>query len=92
MIKQVKEKPTASSKLKRDHYAQIGVMEVFLEATPTVYVYLILIVRILNTGPFGDYSNGLRQLIFADGSSFQITVFFLSFGTSIFSSAFGVAR
>ena len=34
MIKQIRAKPSASPKLKMEHYAQIGVMEVFLEATP----------------------------------------------------------
>ena len=44
LIKKIKDEPSKSSKLKRDHYAQIGVIEVFLEATPSAFVFMILIV------------------------------------------------
>ena len=92
IIKQIKEKPSASSKLKMEHFAQIGVIEVFLEATPSVFLLSSLIIRIGN----GD-DEGMRELLWGsqDGTlwaSVQYALFVLSFVSSIFSSAFGVSR
>ena len=94
LIKKIKEEPSKASKLKRDHYAQIGVMEVFLEATPSAFVYMILIVSTFSS--VGTYE-GLKRLLMGplDGTfwgNVQLALFFLSCGSSIFSSAFGVSR
>ena len=71
-----------------EHYAQIGVMEVFLEATPSVFLFLILYVRIKSHAPNEE---GLDELL--KGSNWvQELIFWFSFFSSIFSSAFGVAR
>ena len=84
-----------------DHFAQIGVMEVFLEATPSAFLFLILIVsavdRYINNGLYGNNDNGLLVLLWGPGvgtfwGNVQFALFFLSCGSSIFSSSFGVAR
>ena len=110
MIKQTVEKPAVASKLKRDHYAQIGVMEVFLEATPSAVLFIILSIfsitindedglveAIQGVFEVGNKElddlrrNDLRALIVGSTRA-EIALFFLSWGTSIFSSVFGVAR
>ena len=110
MIKQIIEKPAVASKLKRDHYAQISVMEVFLEATPSAYLFIILSIfsitindedglveAIQGVFEVGNKElddlrrNDLRALIVGSTRA-EIALFFLSWGTSIFSSVFGVAR
>ena len=77
-----------------DHFAQIGVMEVFLEATPSAFVFMILIVSTLNR--VGD-NEGLELLLIGPldgtfGAYKDFALFCVSCGSSIFSSAFGVAR
>ena len=94
LIKKIKEEPSKSSKLKREHYAQIGVMEVFLEATPSAFVFMILIVSTFTKG--GD-NEGLALLLIGplDGAFWankDFALFCVSCGSSIFSSAFGVTR
>ena len=90
MIKQIRAKPSASPKLKMEHYAQIGVMEVFLEATPSVFLFLILYSRMTSDAPNEE---GLKELLLGSKKDWvQALIFWLSFCSSIFSSAFGVAR
>ena len=95
LIKKIKEEPSRSYKLQRDHYAHIGVMEVFLEATPSAFVFLILIVSTITN--LQSDQNGLLFLLFGPRNGtlwayFQMALFILSCGSSIFSSAFGVSR
>ena len=95
LIKKIKEEPSKSSKLKRDHYAQIGVMEVFLEATPSTFVFMIFIVSTL-TKELGQ-DEGLKLLLMGPNNGtpwaiVQLALFFISCGSSIFCSAFGVTR
>ena len=77
-----------------DHFAQIGVMEVFLEATPSAFVFMILIVSTLNR--VGD-NEGLELLLIGPldgtlGAYKQLVLFIVSCASSLFSSAFGVTR
>ena len=95
LIRKIKEKPEKSSKLKRDHYAHIGVVEVFLEATPSAFLFMILIVSTTETNR-GE-SEGLEFLLMGPldgtfGAYKQLVLFIVSCASSIFSSAFGVAR
>ena len=77
-----------------DHFSQVGVLEVFLEATPTAFLYLILAVSgILNYDP----SSGLLQLLIGNWIGGlkdvdQFILFCVTCVSSIFSSAFGVSR
>ena len=94
LIKKIKEEPSKSSKLKRDHFAHIGVNEVFLEATPSAFVFMIFI---LTSNSNGSEYNDLKLLLLGPGdgtfrSNVQVVLFIVSCGSSIFSSAFGVTR
>ena len=95
LIRKIRENPEKSSKLKRDHYAHIGVIEVFLEATPSAFLFMILIVSTTETNR-GE-SEGLEFLLMGPldgtfGAYEQLVLFIVSCASSIFSSAFGVAR
>ena len=71
-----------------EHFAQIGVIEVFLEATPSTFLLCVLLA---SSTTHEGLAEGLNVLL-VGSSLVQNAVFWLSFGSSIFSSAFGVAR
>ena len=79
-----------------DHFSQVGVLEVFLEATPTAFLFLILTISGLS---ISGVKSGLEQLLVGNffrssGSRdvFQFILFLVTCASSIFSSAFGVSR
>ena len=80
-----------------DHFSQVGVLEVFLEATPTAFLFLILTISaFVSDGSDGD---GLEQLLVGNffrsrGSRdvFQFLLFLVTCASSIFSSSFGVSK
>ena len=78
-----------------DHYAHIGVMEVFLEATPSAFLFMILIVSTTETKR--SENEGLEFLLMGPldgtlGAYKQLVLFIVSCASSLFSSAFGVTR
>ena len=77
--------------MKMEHFSQIGVTEVFLEATPTVYV---LTVMFLSTGR--TRSLGLSTQLFGNidvgGDYTYFVLFSLTYATSVLSAAFGISR
>ena len=77
--------------MKMEHFSQIGVTEVFLEATPTVYVLTVIFLSAfeknvpgLHTQLYGNYYYG--------GEYTYFVLFFLTYATSITSAAFGISR
>ena len=42
LIHGIKKNPSKASKMKMDHFSQIGVTEVFLESTPTAFVMTVI--------------------------------------------------
>ena len=72
-----------------DHFSQVGVLEVFLEATPTAFLFLILTISAFVIRVDGD---DLEQLLVGSGGVFQFILFCITCASSIFSSAFGVSR
>ena len=79
-----------------EHFSQVGVLEVFLEATPTAFLFIILAVSgLTNRG-----NNSLAQLLvgnflwsgYSIEDKVQYTLFCVSCASSIFSSAFGISR
>ena len=74
-----------------DHFSQIGVLEVFLEAAPTTFLLVILIVS-GNSGSNIGGANGLQQLLVGNWGGWDLTLFVISCASSIFSFAFGVSR
>ena len=96
VISRIKKKPSQASKIKLDHYANVGVIEVFLEAVPTAFnLILITIVgledgqttvglgyALIGSSSFSTYSNDLLSF----------SLFCFSCVTSIFSAVFGMSR
>ena len=60
--------------LKIEHSSQIGVMEIFLEATPTTFLLVVLIISGLKS-----YSEeGLLQLLWGNGEGPDFALFIIS--------------
>ena len=79
-----------------DHFSQVGVLEVFLEATPTAFLFLILTISGFSRS---GVESGLEELLVGNfyrssrsGDVFQFILFCVTCASSIFSSAFGVSR
>ena len=77
--------------------SQVGVLEVFLEATPTAFLFLILTISAL--GPGGGVESGLEQLLVGNffrsykrRDDLKFFLFYVTCASSIFSSVFGVSR
>ena len=88
LIIKIKRSPSQGPKLKMDHFSQVGVLEVFVEAAPTTFLLVVMIVTGLNS--HGE--DGLQQLLIGSGDVFQVILFCITCASSIFSSAFGVSR
>ena len=76
-----------------DHFSQVGVLEVFLEATPTAFLFLILTISGLTSGR----ESGLAQLLIGNWRGGwkdvdQFILFCFTCYSSLFSSAFGISR
>ena len=71
-----------------DHFSQVGVLEVFVEAAPTTFLLVVMIVSGLNS--HGE--DGLEQLLMGNGWGRDLALFMISCASSIFSFAFGVSR
>ena len=86
LIQNIKRTPANAASMKMAHFSNIGVTEVFLEATPTTFITTILLFSAL----FSDV-NGFYDVLI--GSSDQSAIiFFVGYAASILSSAFGVSR
>ena len=95
-MNKIREKPSRASKLKMQHFANVGVHEVFCEAVPTAFLFIVLsIVGLSNTSE----SSGLGMVLFGGGNIYEFfndpvssTLFVISCATSMFSAAFGLSR
>ena len=86
LIRNIKRTPANAASMKMAHFSNIGVTEVFLEATPTTMVTTVLLELALNSEEGGLHA----LLIGRDG--FSIGLFYVGFSASILSSTFGVSR
>ena len=84
-------------KIKLDHFSNIGVIEVFLEAVPTAFLLIALSIMGLVDGV--DETGSLAYALIGSGSIYNLTnnlwsftLFCLSCATSLFSAGFGMAR
>ena len=80
--------------MKMSHFSNIGVIEVFLEATPTTFVTTVLLSKSLSDP---DQSNNLKDVLWGNvnkgsGREVKAILFLLGYSASILSSAFGVSR
>ena len=76
-----------------EHFNNIGVTEIFLEATPTTFVSTILLVSsMLGYRTLGKWiaDCGFSNVLIGRGIS--AALFWVGYVASIFSAAFGVSR
>ena len=98
VIGRIKKKPSQASKIKLDHYKNVGVIEVFLEAVPTAFILIVIsYVGIYDGG--NRSTDGLGYSLIGSGyvnnysfDYWSLTLFFISCATSIFSAVFGMSR
>ena len=89
MIHGIKNNPSMASKMKIDHFSQIGVTEVFLESTPTAFVMTVIWI---STQSRGTTSSGTLRTLLLGYNYSNYPVFLLTYVTSILSAAFGISR
>ena len=85
LIRNIKRTPENAASMKMAHFSNIGVTEVFLEATPTTMITTVILVL------SGGRSEGLYVLLLGR-SVWSYVLFFVGYAASILSSAFGVSR
>ena len=69
------------------HFSNIGVTEVFLEATPTTIVTtVLLVVALIQEGGSGLF------VILLGTNGWSIALFYVGYSASILSSIFGISR
>ena len=83
LIRNIKRTPANAASMKMAHFSNIGVTEVFLEATPTTFITTILFLT-----QFGN--KGLSDVLL--GIGWSEILFYIGFAASVLSSAFGVSR
>ena len=96
VMNKIREKPSQASKFKTDHFANVGVLEVFLESVPTTFLLILISIVGLT---YRDGTDGLGMVLigsrgikdFGD-DPVSSTLFVISCATSIFSAAFGMSR
>ena len=95
-MNKIREKPSQASKFKMDHFANVGVLEVFLESVPTTF--LLILISIVGLTHRNETS-GLGMVLIGSSSirgfgedPESSTLFVISCATSIFSAAFGMSR
>ena len=96
-MKRIKESPSQASKIKINHYSNIGVFEIFLEAIPTAF--LLVLISIVGLSTEVDGTSGLSYVLIGVGyvdvfknDIWSFTLFCITCATSIFSAGFGMAR
>ena len=91
LICNIKRTPANAASMKMAHFSNIGVTEVFLEATPTTFITTVLFLTVVV-----DYSgkyHGLKRVFFGGpGDVLSTPLFWVGYAASILSSSFGVSR
>ena len=64
-MKRIKESPSQASKIKINHYSNIGVIEIFLEAIPTAF--LLVLISIVGLSTEVDGTSGLSYVLIGVG-------------------------
>ena len=86
LIRNMKRTPENAVSLKMAHFNNVGVIEVFLEATPTTLITTFLLTVAIND------ERGDLHYVLVGGSALEEILFTMGFAASILSSAFGVSR
>ena len=95
-MNRIKKSPSQASKIKINHFSNIGVIEIFLESVPTAYILILISIVGLTDG---RDTSGLGYILIGanDLKSFGVdlwstTLFCITCATSVFSAGFGMAR
>ena len=95
-MKRIKTSPSQASKIKINHFSNIGVIEIFLESVPTAFILvLISIVGLTHsktTTGLGKVLIGANEIRYFGEDLWSSTLFGITCATSIFSAGFGMAR
>ena len=86
LIRNIKRTPANAALMKMAHFSNIGVTEVFLEATPTTLVTTVILVLSLRSEEGGLYD------LLIGRSVWSAALFYVGYAASILSSTFGVSR
>ena len=97
VISRIRKNPSQASRIKLDHFSNIGVIEVFLEAVPTAFILVAisivgLVIRGDNTGSLAYVLIGSGSIQYLTNDLWSFSLFCLSCATSLFSAGFGMAR
>ena len=98
-MKRIKKSPSQASKIKINHFSNIGVIEIFLEAVPTAFILVLISIVGLVSVSEVDGTSGLSYVLigaanaaYIDNDLWSFTLFCITCATSIFSAGFGMAR
>ena len=87
VIRDIVKNPEHSAELKRYHYINVALSEVWLEATPTVFLITLYELR------EGDTILKILAVVGGNYSNYSsVYIFILSYFSSILSSSLGCAR
>ena len=95
-MKRIKTSPSQASKIKINHFSNIGVIEIFLESVPTAFILVLISIVGLTvesyTAGLGNVLIGASDIRFFGEDLWSSTMFCTTCATSIFSAGFGMAR
>ena len=95
-MKRIKTSPSQASKIKINHFSNIGVIEIFLESVPTAFILVLISIVGLtesrDTAALGYVLIGSSALRYFGSDLWSSTLFCITCATSIFSAGFGMAR
>ena len=92
LIRNIKRTPANAASMKMAHFSNIGVTEVFLEATPTTMITTVIFVLSLQGRYVGYGDGGGLSALLVGRSVWSAALFYVGYAASILSSAFGVSR
>lgn len=84
--------PEGNSERKRAHYTNVATSEVVFESTPSVLIQITFLLTILSNSCIEEGAAEFKEIVGSTSSDFAIFLFFVSFVSSLISSAFGVSR
>ena len=95
-MKRIKTSPSQASKIKINHFSNIGVIEIFLESVPTAFILVLISIVGLtesnDTAGLGYVLIGSSALRSFGSDLWSSILFCITCATSIFSAGFGMAR
>ena len=95
-MKRIKKSPSKASIIKINHFSNIGVIEVFLEAVPTAFILVFISIvgfsSDVGTSGLNMVLIGVANVNYFENDLWSFTLYCITCATSIFSAEFGMAR